>query len=380
MVSAKLATAYNALNSAGAHFVLARERGGRKPPVWAAWQKRRPTIDLILAHLDDSGLVGVIPWSLRKTGLDVDDGNPAALVETHPPFAQLRSARDGGWHLWYDDIQERRNVKFEYMGVSGDVRGGGGYLILHEGAAADLFRAFQTASPRRRLLPLDLFDLSGVTVAPSPPPAPLSAPLPDRYPDLDLRVVGVGARNVALFDAVRFWAYAQVKGNDLARWLKRVERYALRRNWDFPTPLGSEEVGDVAYSVGTWCWAGFGPIDHSPPVQMWRGRKSGRARRRRTAARDGQIVASRMVGASYAEIGRKTGLTREAVRLVVARDAPLGGQSAKLRRAWRDERIASLASAGWTQRLIAEELGVSQSTVSRSLKNRSEFDANVKRT
>ena len=85
--SARRALAY--LHDRGAHFVLLND----KRPLWRGYMTRRPALEAVLHH----GEVGLIPWSLQTTALDVDDGEPAQLLLFHPPLVVLPSRR--GQHL-----------------------------------------------------------------------------------------------------------------------------------------------------------------------------------------------------------------------------------------------------------------------------------------
>jgi DNA-binding NarL/FixJ family response regulator len=107
--------------------------------------------------------------------------------------------------------------------------------------------------------------------------------------------------------------------------LRVVRDRSGRINRQFPEPLPESEVTSTAKSVGTWTWRNITPAGlqtliertHTPERQAERGRKSGEARR----------------------------LSREQERA-----------TARLLRA-----------KGYTQQAIAEELGVSQPTVTRWL-------------
>ena len=93
----------------GAHLVLCRPD---KRPLWRGWQKRRPSADGALSHLDDEhGPLGLVPWSLRSTGVDVDAGSPDELARSFAPWADVPSRR--GRHLYYDDDQPRGNAAWK---------------------------------------------------------------------------------------------------------------------------------------------------------------------------------------------------------------------------------------------------------------------------
>ena len=79
----------------GGHFVLCLED---KRPVWRSWQKLRPGLDVVLAH---EGPLGLKPWSISTSALDVDAGDPGELMQAWPPMAVLNSRRADGKHLYY---------------------------------------------------------------------------------------------------------------------------------------------------------------------------------------------------------------------------------------------------------------------------------------
>ena len=55
-----------------------------KSPFWRGWQHHRAPFDEIEYHQARGLPVGVIPWSLRASGLDVDWGNPSDFATAYP--------------------------------------------------------------------------------------------------------------------------------------------------------------------------------------------------------------------------------------------------------------------------------------------------------
>jgi hypothetical protein len=86
--------------------------------------------------------------------------------------------------------------------------------------------------------------------------------LPKFAPKRKPEEVGLG-RNVTLFDAVRHYAYREVKGYKRAQqcayvyWQKDIYDQAMNRNGDFMQPLCHREVYHVAKSVAKWTWQKF---------------------------------------------------------------------------------------------------------------------------
>ena len=151
--------AESALVSAGAHFVLCTPN---KKPIWKSWPRRRPTAEVAALHRREHGPLGVIPWSLRSTGLDVDAGDPRQLLLAFGPWALIPSKRRGGRHAYYDDTESRGNSKWAVFGCSGEVRGGKGYLILHNDGPELLASALERRVEGARAWPKDLFEMAGL--------------------------------------------------------------------------------------------------------------------------------------------------------------------------------------------------------------------------
>ena len=288
--------ALQSLYNAGGHFVICSPT---KRPIWRGWQKVRPSLDVVQGH---DGPLGIKPWSVSTSALDVDHGSPTILIEDHPPLAVVPSRRPGGTHVYYNDTVGRGNAHFEVAGCSGEVRSAKGYLILWNHGAEILADALEDPLRPTRSWPVDLFDLSGVgpvtvpemvtsgTISPKYKPTPESRQRwSAKAEDAAQRLVQVqeGRRNVSLFDAVRFWVYAvPSRGTDLDGWNRRVLVQALELNRRFPDPLPVDEVRQTAYSISTWCWSGGGSrwhkLDHSSEAQRRRGLKLGRIRRKGT--------------------------------------------------------------------------------------------------
>ena len=311
----------------GGHFILCLED---KRPVWRSWQKLRPGLDVVLAH---EGPLGLKPWSISTSALDVDAGDPGELMQAWPPMVILDSKRADGKHLYYSDTQGRGNAHFEVYGCAGEVRSAKGYLILWHDGAGRLADALHDPVARSRRWPRDLFELAGLPAVTLP--GAVKTPAYSYKPSdqsrqtwaaaaaaLELETIKRGLRNVTLFDAVRFWAYSVPRGQELEAWTRRVRVYALEQNRRFPAPLDASEVKATAYSISTWCWSGGGArwhFDHSSTAQRRRALKLGRIRRARNATRDAAIVAAVRSGWSMRAVAREYGLTARVVHHIVHR-------------------------------------------------------------
>ena len=304
----------------GAHFVLCLEN---KRPLWGGWQKTRPPLDVCREH---DGPLGLIPYSIQTTALDVDQGDPVNLLKKHPALASIASRKRGGLHCYYDDDQPRGNRDFSLCGCGGQVRGARGYLVLWNDAAERLADAI--ASPPKRSVPFpsNLFEAAGIEE-----PGPSFKPTRQAPADpLRLQKTHPGERHQALFDSVRSWAYEQEKGGCLKTWKGRVRAFAWCENdLRFPIPYG-QHPGDsgrepdiMAESIATWTWSGGKPLDCSPPAQRRRGMKSGQARRAAVADKDALVVAAFEGGASIHAISKMDGRARPPIRHVLRREIPL---------------------------------------------------------
>lgn len=174
------------------------------------------------------------------------------------------------------------------------------------------------AHPRWRVLrgPRQAYDLSELAEW-----VDLPKHLPKRKPE----EIGLG-RNVTVFDWLRQYAYRHIRHykSDLRNfllWQSHLNNKALERNGEFLVPLAGNEVWHIAKSVSKWTWNKFdldGCDAKFSELQAHRGRKGGIAK----------------------------GLANEDKRA-----------SARL-----------MAATGLTQRAIADELGVSQKSVSNWLR------------
>ena len=91
-------TATETLYRRGAHFVLTGALNDPKRPLWRAWQAPkcgRPSLEVVNAHLAQSRPLGLIPWSLHETVVDIDAGDPDAWVRDNPPRLAVPSRRPG---------------------------------------------------------------------------------------------------------------------------------------------------------------------------------------------------------------------------------------------------------------------------------------------
>ena len=316
------------LTDAGAHLVLCRP--DKKSPLWVGWQKRRPSADVAQAHVDDAhGPLGVIPWSLRSTALDIDEGDPDELRSSFEPWADLASRR--GRHFYYDDDIARRNSNWTLHGCSGQVRSGKGLLVLHKDGAEILADALDRRTFGEHRVPRDLFELAGLPpVLSDPKPAvsiarqpAVAAPI-----HLNLELTRIGHRHISLFNAIRTWAYVQSKPSPVEAWAATVLQYGREQNRRFRDPLPPDEVGTLAWNVASWTWNGGGALDHGVMAQSRRGKAAAAVRRFLTYDRDRFIAARLDAGDRQVDIAHAFSVSQATVsktrgRLERRRRAPL---------------------------------------------------------
>lgn len=131
-----------------------------------------------------------------------------------------------------------------------------------------------------------------------------------RHAREELPAVGLG-RNVALFEALRRWAYRAIRQGwpDFDRWLLAVEDRARGLNTS-AVPLPANEVRHIARSVARWTHRRMTETGFSQ-VQAVRGSRKGAGRRGALLPRARELAAE---GASGAEIGRTLGVSERTVR------------------------------------------------------------------
>ena len=96
----------------GAHFVLCRDK---RPLSGFPWRDHTPDLDCVLAH---RGNVGLIPFSVGTSALDVDKGEPTQLSMFHQPLVIVPSQRPGGEHFYYRDDTPRGNQQWSAFGCA----------------------------------------------------------------------------------------------------------------------------------------------------------------------------------------------------------------------------------------------------------------------
>ena len=139
-----------------------------------------------------------------------------------------------------------------------------------------------------------------------------------------LERVQKGRRNLALFDAVRFWAYGAARGYaSYEDWLRAVGIRTLAENRRFPEPLTGRHALSTGYSVAVWTWTTY-RSGYGRGWTMEQRRRGGENKARRlrynNRERDVEIVRRWEAGESLRLIARAVGLSYEGVRWVIRRE------------------------------------------------------------
>ena len=211
------------------------------------------------------------------------------------------------------------------------MRSANGYLILYRDAPVLLAHALANdkadcsfpAGLLEYVEPVDVDRLDGVMLDDlDTPDSPQLRLLTPGVPVLER--VQKGRRNLALFDAVRFWAYRAARGYaSYEDWLRAVEIRTLVENRRFPEPLTERHALSTGYSVAVWTWTtyrnGYGR-GWTMEQRSRGGITHGRQRRYDNRERDVEIVLRWEAGESLRQISQTIGLSHIAVWKVVRRD------------------------------------------------------------
>ena len=325
------------LHDAGAHLLPCdADKAPRRDAagICYSWKDRPAELDEII----NAGLVGLVPSSIDSTVADVDDGSAAQLPL---PFASYPTPR-GGEHLYYGDTDARPNAKWQTPAAAGDIRSGGGYVILWGGGARRIrdglgnrarFMFDPALFPRpvpaaaRTIggdqLPVEALALE-IANASLPSDLAPADPLPAGVASLAAQTEP-GSRQFVLFYLVRARAYEikRARGYVRLHWLVDLARSLNRL---MPKPLGTlpddppiDEPADIARKVHAWTRS-----------KSWaREAQRARARLRRPGSRkldEGQaddLLRDHDAGMSLRAIAGKYGVGLQAVRGALARAAAI---------------------------------------------------------
>ena len=379
-------TAAGYLLSRGAHFVLYRLDDPKKP-AWKRYDRLRPTIDDVGRH---EGPLGIFPFSLGCSVIDVDEGPPGPLIDAARQLEHYitdypslgGSHGPDATHLWLRDRQPRKpNAHVEAFGRSYQVLSLAPPAILRGDALTRLAEGIERADPPRRTLkkwPDPFVQLRWpFEEAPARPAGKLRG-----TPSPELADAVEGNRNVSLFYALASAARKVVREYESYHTFHQELRDVafgfanLMGQVDGSGPETAAKVEATARSVANRVW-NFDRKAQAPEAQSQKGRASGRARRKATAERDGRMWRHVELGFSKRQIAAFEDVSLKTVKRVTARqsaqvpmfgDAPPGqpeGQRTKT--ANRNAEARELDAIGLDAQEIANRLQVSLPTVYRAL-------------
>ena len=198
---------------AGGRMVVLKPEG--KTPAWRGYlTNRRPSPPTMRECMVAGCGVGIVPGSIRSAVMDLDGGQDPAALWREAGEGWLRLPTLRGEHRYFDATGQVTKLPWTAFGCYGDLVEARGYVKLHR----DGLQVLAEALPHRKAAPLgqlDLFLNSGQ-----------EATRRERFGKAEVETVKVvvapgtileevprGARWPALWDATRFWAYPQSKGD-----------------------------------------------------------------------------------------------------------------------------------------------------------------------
>ena len=238
------------LHGRGAHLVLTDAT--KKPSGGSGWLEMRPPLREVIAHIEGDGLVGVVPWSLGLSVLDVDLGNWGELASCFKPLLVVQSRKPGRAHLYFRDVKARGSSNWVYEGSAGQMRSASGYVTLWQGLGA-LAGAVWRGLGRGGLFPFEALEVRSVR---SEWDEQLWNPYAFEY--LGVSDLGGSTANRQLFDRLREWGYRQPRPGLLDAWLSRVlGRAEAEADKHLAGRLSRPDILRISCHVGMWIWVKF---------------------------------------------------------------------------------------------------------------------------
>ena len=297
---------------------------GRKHPCRCnrAWKASPASWETVWNHLQncENAHVGIVPWTVKATVLDLDRGDVSDVVAFAEPRLLIPSHQEGRAHLWYPDNQPRPNADWSIGSAGGEVRGANGYAIQTYRSDSPLRIADEIVRPRLELDRVDLFSFAGIELSTSGETAL----------KIDIRsyrdMVDGDGRNSKLFNDLREWARVEiVTHHDKESFRSSVAAMAHRLNGFFSEPEEHARVRSVIVSVTDWVWErrnGWVFESLAPELRSLGGRRSGSRRRAQRDAFDGSVGRYLRAGYDVASIAAFTGRHERTVYQAKARVLP----------------------------------------------------------
>ena len=292
------------------------------------------SLDAVLrTHNDPRLLLGWIPASMGATVVDVDAGDWLPLVQDLPPAFHNRSRTVGRRHLTYRDTSARADVNcWEAQECRGDLRGSGP-IVLYD--ARKLLSALQIGLRGVRF-PSKIFRAQPQQVGKRGPRAETQqgqrgGDIGNRFtqlPPTSLESSQASSQPCELFDRLREWAYAHVADAGSAEgWEEAVQSRAMALVTTVPDPeqYSTARVRATARSVAGWTWerrdsfTGGGYWDRGSASQAWRARLRAERVWAKNASRDAEIVRLAAAGFSQRVVARSVGVSQSTVNRVLHR-------------------------------------------------------------
>ena len=357
-----------------AHFVITR--ADRKQPLWQKWNQRRPGIDAVMKAYDSGYRIGIIPNSISMVVIDVDAGDPDAIIEIAPPLLSLPTDKPGRAHLYYRAGPGARNIQGRELTLHGarltvDVLYRRLTIIYGWNLPAV---AAAAAGGTGGDFPSGLFDDSETNRARLKYNRRRAA-LEDTLHPVKGRAIGTGRNNTI------FWnAWSMAKHDYPAGRLSKAElvHYCFSLNERFSDTLDAEEVDKIAGSIWKFLTENFQTPPAAPRPDNRKLSRKGQAAAERTFRLKQGARARRRAKAAHVAAAPKI-ITAEAMRAAGATVAAVAGEldvSPRTVLRWTDlpdtlhprprrEAILEAHANGKSGKEIAAALGVNPATVSR---------------
>ena len=295
------------LYAAGAR--LFRLTDENRPAESRGFYDRQPSLDALLAHLDNGHRLGIEPQSINTVAVDIDHGNVDHFIQTFRPMSVCRSRTPGRAHAYYAHDAGKilsRPFSAPMFKISGDLKHTRSYAVLYNAPrlAEDLSRG-SLGVPFVEVewaLVTARFAAQGGQRGPLTPPAGsnaspnISTPSPTYHRHNWLLGKLIAARADGVYGhALRCYAHKLHGG--LVQTPGLVPHY-------FPWA----EAKDIANFVSTRSW--------STSHQRAAGVSSGVSRRARSAERDKRILDLLNTSLSIRRTAARLGLSRQVVQKV----------------------------------------------------------------
>ena len=306
-LSPESVVAVNTLYAAGAR--LFRLTDENRPAESRGFYDRQPSLDALLAHLDNGHRLGIEPQSINTVAVDVDDGDPSSFIHAFRPLSVYRSRTPGRVHAFYAHDGARISPQpFDapLFRISGDLKHTKSYVALYD--TQRLAEDITNGSLGVPFIEVAKAIVTGPLAAqggqrgPLTPPAGANASPDDSTPSPSYH------RHTWLLSKL---IAARVDGRDpkaLRRYARKLHTALFQPPDDVPHYFPWAEAKDIADFVAARSYS----VEH----QRAAGIRSGVSRRARSAERDTQILGLLDKGHSIRRIAEDIEVSRRTVARV----------------------------------------------------------------